>query len=281
MSGGMFLLLTLLGASVAYTTHAATGRRAWGQGATLLTAIAWATLTIGLLTRGVRAGHWPLTTRFEFALATAWAALAFYLCLERSMETRAGGAFVLPLVGLLTLWAAHCSPAEQAIRPLAPVLRSGWFPLHVGCTAVAYGAFIVAGGLGLMFWASELRARLTGEAPEALHRRSETTAPWALADYYIWRAAGLGFPWLTLGMLTGAVWAQVAWGRYWAWDPKESWTLITWLIWLILLHGRALRGWRGRRVARLAVLGLGAVWFTFLGVGWLVQTLRLESVHTF
>jgi ABC-type transport system involved in cytochrome c biogenesis permease subunit len=92
---------------------------------------------------------------------------------------------------------------------------------------------------------------------------------------------GLGFPWMTLGMLTGAIWARTAWGRYWDWDPKESWTLITWLTYLIFLHGRALRGWRGRRIAWLAVLGLGAVAFTFLGVGWLVRSLRLESIHIF
>jgi ABC-type transport system involved in cytochrome c biogenesis permease subunit len=100
-------------------------------------------------------------------------------------------------------------------------------------------------------------------------------------EYSVWRAVGLGFPWLTFGILTGAIWAQLAWGRYWDWDPKESWALITWLAYLVLLHGRALRGWRGRRVAWLAVIAFGAVLFTFLGVGWLVRTLRLESVHIF
>jgi len=190
---------------------------------------------------------------------------------------RSGGAFVLPLALLLTLWAARRPEANQVIRPLMPVLRTGWFPLHVGCSAIAYGAFTVAGGFGALFLVSGwLRQR-------GFIAADETTRypPPDLIEYFIWRAVGLGFPWLTLGMLTGAIWAQVAWGRYWDWDPKESWTLITWLTYLILLHGRALRGWRGRRVAWLAVIGLGTVGFTFLGVGWLVRTLRLESVHIF
>ena len=176
-------------------------------------------------------------------------------------------------MSLLALWAARQPAVEQALRPLPPALRSGWFPLHVGCSAVAYGAFIVAGGLGATYLVSEwLTAR--GLTETRLASPDQTV-------YLIWRAAGMGFPWLTLGMLTGAIWAQVAWGRYWAWDPKESWTLITWLTWLITLHGWGLRGWRGRRTAQLAVLGLLVTWFTFMGVGWLVRALRLESVHIF
>jgi cytochrome c-type biogenesis protein CcsB len=277
VSGGAFLVLALLGATVAYAAYVADGRRWWGTAGTLLTVVALVTLTLGLVTRGIRADHWPLTNRFEFALCWVWTILAFYLLLEHSTGTRSGGAFVLPLALLLTLWAARRPEADQTIRPLAPALQSSWFPLHVGCSAVAYGAFVAAGGFGATFLVGEwLRQRgfiETGET--ARFPPPERTA------HFVWRAVGLGFPWLTLGMLTGAIWAQVAWGRYWDWDPKESWTLITWLTYLVLLHGRALRGWRGRRVAWLAVIGVGVVLFTFLGVGWLVRTLRLESVHIF
>lgn len=277
MSGGAVLLLVLLGATAAYVTHVA-GEWHWpGAAGTLLTLAALVTLTVGLVTRGTRAGHWPLANRFEFALCCVWATLLFYLLLERSAGTRAGGAFVLPLALLLALWAAQRPETDQVIRPLSPALQSNWFPLHVGCSALAYGAFIVAGGFGALFLVGEwLRQRGFIAAEETIRFPApERTA------YLVWRGVGLGFPWLTLGMLTGAIWAQVAWGRYWDWDPKESWTLITWLVYLILLHGRALRGWRGRRVAWLAVIGVGAVGFTFLGVSWLVRTLRLESVHIF
>jgi ABC-type transport system involved in cytochrome c biogenesis permease subunit len=95
------------------------------------------------------------------------------------------------------------------------------------------------------------------------------------------RAVALGFPWLTLGILSGAIWAQNAWGRYWGWDPKETWALVTWLFYLLILHVRPLRRWRGRRLAALVVAGFGMVLFTFAGVPWLVRAVRLESLHGF
>ena len=277
MSGGTFLLLALLAATVGYVAYVVDGRRGWGVAGALFVLIALVTLGVGLVTRGTRAGHWPLVNRFEFALCCVWATLAFYLLLERALGTRSAGAFVLPLALLLALWAAGRPEADQVIRPLAPALQSRWFPLHVGCSAVAYGAFVVAGGLGALYLVGEwLRQRGLIAADETSRfPAAERTG------YFIWRAVGLGFPWMTLAILTGAIWAQQAWGRYWGWDPKESWTLVLWLTYLILLHGRALRGWRGRRVAWLAVIGVGVVLFTFLGVTWLVRLLRLESVHIF
>ena len=277
MSGGTFLISVLLAATAVYIANFNKGRRWWSVAGVLLLLVALATLSIGLVIRGTRAGHWPLTNRFEVALCCLWAILVFYLFTEHAMGTPSAGAFVLPLALLLSLWAARRPDADQVIRPLTPVLQTIWFPLHVGCSAIAYGAFTVAGGLGMMFltggWLHQ-RGIITAAAETPLPSVEQT-------EYFIWRAVGLGFPWLTLGMLTGAIWAQIAWGRYWGWDPKESWTLITWLIYLILLRGRALRGWRGQRIAWLAVIGAGAVAFTFLGVGWLVRTMRLESMHIF
>ena len=95
------------------------------------------------------------------------------------------------------------------------------------------------------------------------------------------RAVELGFPCLTLGILTGAIWAQYAWGRYWGWDPKETWALVTWLWYLIVMHVRPLRRWRAKRLALMIVVGFGMVLFTFEGVPWLVRTVRLESLHGF
>jgi ABC-type transport system involved in cytochrome c biogenesis permease subunit len=95
------------------------------------------------------------------------------------------------------------------------------------------------------------------------------------------RAIAAGFPLLTLSMILGMVWAQVAWGRYWGWDLKEVWTLITWLVYALYWHLRRRPGWPGRRLACLALAGLGAVLFTFLGVGWLARSVGLESLHLF
>jgi ABC-type transport system involved in cytochrome c biogenesis permease subunit len=146
-------------------------------------------------------------------------------------------------------------------------LRSVWLQVHVLSAMVGYAAAGVAAGLGLM---------------RLLHGEGNTRRPAGKEiERTMERAIALGFPWLTLGILTGAIWAQNAWGRYWGWDPKETWALITWLWYLLILHVRPLRRWRGRRLALLAVSGFGIVLFTFAGVPWLVHTVRLESLHGF
>jgi ABC-type transport system involved in cytochrome c biogenesis permease subunit len=140
----------------------------------------------------------------------------------------------------------------------------------------------VAAGLGLMHMVS-----VRGEARRSAERTS-ASAPSAEIERMMDRAVALGFPWLTLGILTGAIWAQNTWGRYWGWDPKETWALVTWLFYLLILHLRPLRRthdqcprWRGRRLAALVIAGFGVVLFTFAGVPWLVRTVRLESLHGF
>ena len=157
------------------------------------------------------------------------------------------------------------------IVPLLPALRSVWLLVHVLTAAVAYGAFGVAAGLGIMRLA---RA-------DAVQQAASRWAPAETIERTMARAVRLGFPWLTLSILTGAIWAQKAWGRYWGWDPKETWALVTWLWYLMWMHVYPLRSWRGPRLAWLTVVGFGVVLFTFVGVPWLVRTVRLESLHGF
>jgi len=249
-------------ALIAYAVHLARGRRWTGQAATGLTLAAWGALTVELVTRGLAAGHWPLTNRYEFALCLVWAIVAVYLLLETSWRERRGGAFVLAAALLMATWAVTRPAAERTIGPLLPALRAVWLQVHVLTAMVGYGAFGVAAGLGLM----------------RLFKRD--TLPEAVEGAMV-RAVGLGFPWLTLSILTGAIWAQKAWGRYWGWDPKETWALVTWLWVLLILHVRPLRRWRGRRLAALVVAGFGIVLFSFAGVPWLVRAVRLESLHGF
>jgi ABC-type transport system involved in cytochrome c biogenesis permease subunit len=224
-------------------------------------------LTAALVRRGLQSGHWPLASRYEFALSFVWAVLAVYLLLEISWRDHRAGGFVLVFALLVATYAVTRPPGQRTMAPLLPALRSVWLQLHVLTALVGYGAFGVAAGLGVM--------RLTA---------GDGGGRWPAADEIerqMARAVGLGFPWLTLGILTGAVWAQRAWGRYWAWDPKETWALITWLGYLIWMHLYPLRRWRGRRAALLAVVDFGLVLFTFIGVPWFVQTTRLESLHGF
>jgi cytochrome c-type biogenesis protein CcsB len=279
-------------ALAAYVVHLIWGGRWVGWVATGLTIATWGTLTGELVKRGLEAGHWPLTNRYEFALCFVWAIVAVYLLLEASWRTdnverrdrrhpqRQGGTFVLAVALLVATWAVTRPTGERAVVPLLPALRSVWLQIHVLTAVVGYGAFGVAAGLGLlvMFRDRVLSLRLRRFAYENSVSEMPTEEQVKRA---MERVVALGFPWLTLSILTGAIWAQKAWGRYWGWDPKETWALITWLWVLLILHVRPLRRWRGRRLAALVVMGFGVVLFTFIGVPWLVRTVRLESLHGF
>jgi cytochrome c-type biogenesis protein CcsB len=245
--------------------------RGWRAGA-WLAAAGTAILTGALAARGLRSGHWPLASQYEFALAFALAtALAV---LVPTTRTRLRFPFVqaatMFTAALLVAYARFVVPAAmQATRPLPPALDSVWLPLHVGTTALAYGALALAGAAGLAWLLGE---HLLSEA-EGLRR---TDTEWLLD-----RAIAAGFPLLTLSMILGMIWAQVAWGRYWGWNLKEVWTLITWLVYALYWHVRRWPRWQGRRLACLALIGLASVLLTFLGVGWLARTVGLESLHLF
>jgi cytochrome c-type biogenesis protein CcsB len=259
-----------------YAVHLRTGRplattgdcrRAIGRGATGATLAVWVLLLEELAARAWLSGHWPLTNRYEFALCFAWAILGIYLLLEISWKERRAGAFVLAVACFIAGYAVTRPEAMRTILPLLPALRSPWLQVHVLTAVVAYGAFGVAAGLAL---ARLFERRLAGRLPAVEE-----------LDRAMGRSLALGFPWLTFSILSGAVWAQNAWGRFWGWDVKETWALVTWLWYLMLLHLRPLPRWRGRRMAILLVLGFGIVTFTFIGVPWLVRVVRLESLHGF
>jgi ABC-type transport system involved in cytochrome c biogenesis permease subunit len=246
--------------------------RGWRVGA-WLGAAGVAILSGALAARGLRAGYWPLTNQYEFALAFALGTALVALLLDGrqgekqnqpdkspATEAFATRATAMAMAAALVAYARLGLPAlKRAIQPLPPVLDSAWLPLHVGTAALAYGALAMAGAAGLVY--------LLGESARADAART------------LGRAITLGYPLLTLSMILGMIWAQVAWGRYWAWDIKEVWTLITWLVYTLYWHLRNRQRWQGRRLAWLAVAGLAAVLFTFVGIGWLARAMGLESLH--
>ncbi len=248
-------------------------------GSLAATSLAWAAFTAGLIARGLNAGHWPLTNRYEFALCFVWATLGVHL-LQRGLwrDAYAAGrsgavenATVLGVVLAVAVYAATRPEAERAIHPLLPALRSVWLQVHVTSAAIGYGACGVAAGLALP---QLLRARRA-------NNNNKRPSPDQDAERAVERSVAWGLPWLTLSILSGAIWAQEAWGRYWGWDPKETWALITWLWYLLFLHLRDLRSWRGARLAAWAVAGFLLIFFAFAGLPWLLRTVRLTTLHGF
>ncbi len=240
-------------------------RGSWGATGAALGA--WLCLTTGLVERSILAGHWPLANRYEFALCFVWTILSVYLLLEASWRERGCGVFVMAMGLFVASYAVTRPEAMKAIASLIPALRSPWLQLHAATAAIAYGGFGVVAGLGL--------ARLfSARMPERLPPDGEL-------ERMMERSVALSFPWLTFSILAGAIWAQNAWARFWGWDPKETWALLTWLWYLMTLHLFPLPRWRGQRMAIFLLIGFGLVIFTFIGVPWLVQLVRLESLHGF
>jgi len=201
----------------------------------------------------------PLSNFYESLVFFSWCLPALGLLSFRRYLAGYLGAVVAILACLLLAYASLW--VDSRIKPLMPALKSNWLLIHVVTAFLGYAAFALAFGTALLYLATERRPRAS-------------LPPAAQLDRLLYRATIFGFILLTLGILTGAVWAETAWGRYWSWDPKETWSLITWLIYASLLHARLLKGWQGRRIAWLAVLGFMAVLFTYFGVSFLLSGLH-------
>jgi cytochrome c-type biogenesis protein CcsB len=201
----------------------------------------------------------PLSNFYESLVFFSWCLAALTLIFLR----RYAEGFLGVVGGLLaSLVLAYASlGVDSSIRPLMPALKSNWLLVHVITAFLGYAAFGLAFGAAVLYLVQGSKKKAQGPARPLL-------------DRLIYRAAVIGFIFLTIGILTGAVWAETAWGRYWSWDPKETASLITWFIYAALLHARLVQGWQGRPIAWLAVAGFGAVLFTYIGVGFLLPGLH-------
>jgi cytochrome c-type biogenesis protein CcsB len=223
--------------------------------------------------RWLEAGHPPWVTLYEVITALVWGTTTIYLVLfEGVIKTRAAGAFCVLLIFCLQSYALWFISADLK-RPieLVPALRSNWLLIHVSMAIIAYSAFAVAAGAGMTLLAkTHLRGRISSALPSE-----------AAIEEFMFRAVALGFPFQTLLLITGAIWAQEAWTRAWSWDPKETWALVTWLTYAAYLHVRVQRGVRGVSMAWLSVIGFCVVLFTLMGVNYLVEWFGIESLHTY
>jgi cytochrome c-type biogenesis protein CcsB len=204
-------------------------------------------------------GHAPLSNLYESLTFFSWTIAVLYLVVERKYRNRVIGAFVLPLAFLAMAYASLSPNISDLIQPLIPALKSNWLIAHVIACFIGYAAFAVAFGTSLMYL---LRSKPSLEEGSLLSRLPEPP----VLEELTYQMVVFGFLFLSAGIITGAVWANSAWGRYWGWDPKETWSLITWFVYATLLHARLMRGWGGRRIAYLSVIGFAAVLFTYFGV---------------
>jgi cytochrome c-type biogenesis protein CcsB len=216
-------------------------------------------------------GHAPLSNLYESVVFFAWTIIVIFAIVDLKYRYRIIGAFVVPFALLGMAWAQL--ELSNKIEPLVPALQSNWLLYHVVTCFLGYAAFAVACGVSIMYLI----------ATRAGHGKAENRGgmlamfpPTRLLDDINYRAIMIGFPLLTLGIITGAAWANYAWGTYWSWDPKETWSLIVWFVYAAFLHARMTRGWVGRRAAWLSIAGFASTIFCYLGVN-----LLLSGLHSY
>ena len=254
-------MLVYFAAMLAQMIATAMKKDALTKTAALVFAVGLALHTGYTVCRGVSAGRLPLANQFEFANGFAWACAVLGLVLHARLKQNWVLTASAPVTFLVISYAAF-QPME--IKEIMPALRSTWFGLHIGSAIFSYAAFAIAGGLGVWYLLQEHR----GADVKSVAMRQ--------VDYMSYRMVCLGFLLLTVVILSGAIWAEQAWSRWWSWDPKETWALITWILYAIYLHQRLRMNWQGKRMALMSLIALICVLFTFAGVN-----LLLPGLHSY
>jgi cytochrome c-type biogenesis protein CcsB len=240
-----------------------------GHAAVGLTVVGWLLHMGAIITRGLSVHRLPWGNMYEFDMALTFAAVTAFLVVMTRQKVRFLGLFVmLPvLLGLgLAVTVLYVPPA-----PLVPALHSYWLAIHVTAAIIASGIFTVGAAATVMYlvadsYATSLR---TGRPARFSALARMMPAPDVL-DRTAYRAFSFAFPLWTFAVIAGAIWAEFAWGHYWQWDPKETWSFITWVVFACYLHARATAGWRGRKAAIIALLGFATFLFNFFGVNFLM-----------
>lgn len=219
-------------------------------------------------------GHAPLSNMYESLVFFAWSIILFYLIMEFIYKNRLLGAFTAPFAFFSMAYASFAGEINQQIAPLVPALQSNWLLFHVFTCFIGYAAFAMACGVGIMYLIKAGHDEKKGKKAKGSEGLIDTLPDLKVIDDIIHKSLVFGFLWLSAGIITGAVWANSAWGTYWSWDPKETWSLITWFVYAVALHARFTRGWGGKRIAWIAIIGFLSVLFTYYGVNFLLSGLH-------
>ena len=212
-------------------------------------------------------GYVPLSNMYESLVFFSWTIVLIYLMLEFKYKQKIIGVLVTPLAFLTIAIISIIPSINPKITPLMPALQSNWLTIHVTTCFFGYAAFAVSFGISILYL---IQDRKGGQR--------KGMAKWlpslSILDEINYKTIVIGFPMLSLGIITGAAWANYAWGSYWSWDPKETWSLITWFVYAAFLHARITRDWRGRKAAILSIVGFVAVMFTYFGVNYILSGLH-------
>ena len=250
-----------------------------------------------LCSRWVVAGYFPLSNLYESLLFLTWTLLTIYLFIETKTKSKLIGAILIPVAVLINGFAnLTLSPEMQKSSPLVPALQSNWLMMHVSMMLLSYATLIMGSLLCILFLVisknKEVDLKIIDDSSLPLYNimldyyEAKLLAPsneiselgklklLQSIDNWSYRIIGLGFPFLTIGIISGGVWANEAWGSYWSWDPKETWALITWLVFATYLHARITKGWEGKKTAILGSLGFFVIWICYLGVNFLGKGLH-------
>jgi cytochrome c-type biogenesis protein CcsB len=227
--------------------------------ATALMALGVLLLLAGVIARGISNGHVPWGNMYEFSITGALAFTGAYLIALRKYDLRWLGLFI-SLGALLTLGTAITLLYRDS-APLVPALKSTWLVIHVVAAIISGGVFLLSNVIaGAYLYLDSLERK--GGRPAWLRRLPELE----VLDQLSYRLVAFVFPLWTFSVIAGAIWAESAWGRYWGWDPKETWAFITWVAYAAYLHARVTVGWRGRRAAWLCIFAGSTFLFNYVYV---------------
>jgi len=240
--------------------------------------------TITLLSRWIGEGYFPLSNLYESLIFLSWGISSVHLFVEQKTKSRLIGSITSPILFFLSGFSSLTLPVDmQKALPLVPSLQSNWLMMHVSMMMVSYSTLILGSLLSILYLAlnffnskKSLSFLNNTKNNISLNSSINTSKISILETVDIWsyRIIGLGFPFLTIGIISGAVWANEAWGSYWSWDPKETWALITWIVFAIYLHSRLLKGWQGEKAAVVGSFGFFVIWICYLGVNFLGKGLH-------
>jgi len=224
-----------------------------------------------LASRWLTSGYFPLSNLYESLLFLSWCLLFILKLIESKTKSKLIGAVVLPIILLIISFATLILPKPmQYSSPLVPSLQSNWLMMHVSMMMFSYSILILGSLLSILMLVLIKTKNTTFRLNSLVTNKNLITN----LDNWSYRTIGLGFPLLTIGIISGAVWANEAWGSYWSWDPKETWALITWLIFAAYIHARLSKGWEGEKAAILGSCGFFVVWVCYLGTNFLGQGLH-------